>query len=88
VASEVLGKGVGGDSWRFVVSRDDGLTWDSDGAYEFYRPGRPIGGRACPKTVQLDAQILGTVFYDVDEKQPGGAGVFFLHTRLARLSGR
>lgn len=88
VASEVLGPGVGGDLWRFVVSRDDGLSWDFDGAIEFYNPGRPIGGRACPKTVQLDKATLGTVFYDVDANQTGGPGVFFLRTPLAKLARR
>lgn len=86
VASEVLGPGVGGNSWRFVVSRDDGQSWDFDGAIEFYNPGRPIGGRACPKTIQIDKETIGTVFYDVDAKQPGGAGLFFLRTPLARLA--
>ena len=86
VASEVLGPGTGGDRWRFVVSRDDGKTWDFDSAHEFYNPGRPIGGRACPKTVQIDADTLGTVFYDVDSKQAGGPGVFFLRTPLAMLT--
>ena len=85
VASEVIGPGVGGNKWRFVVSRDDGKTWDFDSARDFYNPGRPIGGRACPKTVQLDNETLGTVFYDVDEKQPGGSGVFFLRTPLTKL---
>lgn len=85
VASEVEGPGVGGNKWRFVVSRDDGQSWDFAGAVEFYNPGRPIGGRACPKTVQLDKETLGTVFYDVDEKQPGGPGVFFLRTPLTKL---
>ena len=85
VASEVLGPGIGGDLWRFVVSRDDGQHWDFDGAIEFYNPGRPIGGRACPKTVQLDRATLGTVFYDTDANQPGGPGVFFLRTPLKLL---
>src|SRR5262249_48279056 len=39
VASEVLGPGVGGERWRFVVSRDDGRTWDLDGAAVYYDPG-------------------------------------------------
>ncbi len=86
VTAEVAGPGVGGNSWRYVVSRDDGRSWDFDNAVEFYNPGRPIGGRACPKTVQLDAKTLGTVFYDVDKSQPGGSGVFFLRTPLAKLS--
>jgi hypothetical protein len=85
VASEVLGPGFGGERWRFVVSRDDGQSWDFDGAVTFYDPGRPIGGRACPKTVQIDKDTIGTVFYDIDPKQPGGAGVFFLRTPLAKL---
>ncbi len=85
VAGEVIGPGVGGDKWRFVVSRDDGKSWDFEHAQDFYNPGRPIGGRACPKTVQLDKETLGTVFYDVDEKQPGGSGVFFLLTPLGKL---
>ena len=85
VASEVIGPGTGGNSWRFVVSRDDGKSWDFEHPVEFYNPGRPIGGRACPKTVQIDKETLGTVYYDVDAKQPGGPGVFFLRTRLSLL---
>lgn len=85
VASEVLGPGVGGDKWRFVISRDDGKSWDIDGAIEFYNPGRPIGGRACPRTVQIDKETIGTVLYDTDEKQEGGAGVFFLRMKLQSL---
>jgi hypothetical protein len=86
LASEVQGPGVGGESWRFVVSRDDGQSWELSGAREFYRPGRPIGGRACPKTVQLDEQTLGTAYYDTDAGQPGGPGVFFLRTPLRELA--
>jgi hypothetical protein len=84
VTAEVVGPGTGGDLWRWVVSRDDGLTWDFE-VGELYNPGRPIGGRACPKTVQLDRETLGTVFYDVDAKQEGGPGVYFLRTPLASL---
>jgi hypothetical protein len=85
LTSEILGPGVGGESIRFVLSRDDGRTWESDKALEYYNPGRPIGGRACPKTVEVDDRTLGTVFYDVDKEQPGGPGVFFLRTAVARL---
>lgn len=85
VASEVLGPGVGGERWQFVVSRDDGQSWDINGAVEFYNPGRAIGGRACPKTVSLDKETIGTIFYDVDAKQPGGPGVFFLRTPVSKL---
>jgi hypothetical protein len=35
--------------------------------------------------VQLGKEALGTVFYDVDAKQPGGPGVFFVRTPLAKL---
>lgn len=85
VASEVEGPGTGGNLWRFVVSHDDGQSWDFDGAVTFYNPGRPIGGRACPRTVQLDENTIGTVFYDVDGKQSGGPGVFFLRTPIDML---
>jgi hypothetical protein len=85
VAGEVLGEGIGGNSWRFVVSRDDGKSWDFANAVEFYNPGRPIGGRACPRTVQLDRNTIGTVFYDDDKSQPGGSGVFFLRTPIKAL---
>ena len=61
--------------------------WDFEGVHEFYNPGRAIGGRACPRTVLLDRETLGTVFYDVDAKQPDGPGVFFLRTPLAKLQG-
>lgn len=85
VAGEVLGEGIGGASWRFVVSRDDGKSWDFANAVEFYNPGRPIGGRACPRTVQLDKDTIGTVFYDDDKNQSGGSGVFFLRTPIKAL---
>lgn len=88
VAAEVSGPGVGGDRWRFVASRDDGKSWDFDHSVEFYNPGRPIGGRACPRTVQLDKDTIGTVFYDDDKNQPGGSGVFFLRTPISRLAGK
>jgi hypothetical protein len=86
VAGEVLGEGTGGTSWRYVVSRDDGKSWDLDGAVDYYDPGRAIGGRACPRTVQLDKQTLGTVFYDVDARQTGGPGVFFIRVPMTRLA--
>lgn len=87
-AGEVIGPGTGGDRWRFVVSRDDGKSWDFDGAATFYDPGRAIGGRACPRTVQLDRDTLATVFYDVDTKQAGGPGVFFITVPLSKLAAK
>ncbi len=88
LATEVLGPGVGGERWRYVISRDDGQTWDPGDVFEFYNPGRAIGGRACPRTVQLDKDTLGIVFYDTDAKQPGGPGVFFLRLPVAKLEGK
>lgn len=83
LASEIPGPGVGGDKLRYVISRDDGITWDQ--RYEYYNPGRPIGGRACPRTIQLDAATIGVVFYDVEPNQTGGPGLFFLRIPLAKL---
>lgn len=85
LASDVQGPGVGGDTFRFIVSRDDGQSWDMQHPVVWYRPGRPIGGRACPKTVELDENSLGTVFYDTDAKQDGGSGVFYLRIPKANL---
>lgn len=83
LASQIPGPGVGGLRLEYVVSFDDGLTWDR--TYEYYNPGRAIGGRACPRTIQLDADHIGVVFYDIDEKQDGGKGLFFLKIPLANL---
>lgn len=83
LASEILGPGFGGERIRYVISRDDGLTWDDH--YEYYHPGRAIGGRACPRTVQIDANTLGVVFYDLTPEQAGGPGLFFLRLPLAAL---
>lgn len=84
LASEIPGPGVGGVSVGYRISRDDGVTWNDK--YVFYDPGRPVGGRACPRTVQLDAQTIGVVFYDVDAKQDGGPAVFFLRIPLKKLA--
>lgn len=88
LASAIVGPGVGGERIDFIVSRDDGKTWDVDHPVEFYNPNRAIGGRACPRTVQLDEETLGTVFYDIDGKQAGGSGVFFKKTPISRLGKR
>ena len=86
LASEIVGPGVGGEKINFIISRDDGITWDMKNPVEFYNPGRAIGGRACPKTVEIDAQTLGTIFYDIEAKQAGGSGVFFRTTGMGRLA--
>ena len=84
LASEILGPGRGGEILRYVISADDGITWND--FYEYYNPGRPIGGRACPRTVQLNSETIGTVFFDINPEQKGGPGLFFLRVPLAKLS--
>ena len=84
LASEILGPGVGGERIQYAISRDDGLTWND--TFEYHNPGRPIGGRACPRTVEVDAKTIGVVFYDVSEEQAGGPGLFFLRIPLAKLA--
>ena len=88
LASDIAGPGIGGETISFIVSRDDGASWDVKNPIVYYDPGRPIGGRACPKTVEVDAETLGTIFYDTEAKQEGGSGVFFLRTPIARLDAR
>jgi hypothetical protein len=85
LASEILGPGFGGERIRYVISTDDGLTWER--TFEYYNPGRAIGGRACPRTVELDAATIGVVFYDIDPQQAGGPALFFLRIPLAKLQG-
>ena len=85
LASEILGPGVGGERIRYMISGDDGLTWNR--TFEYYNPGRAIGGRACPRTVELDANTIGVVFYDVDPQQPGGPALFFLRIPTSMLLG-
>jgi len=84
LASEILGPGTGGERIRYRISRDDGLTWKN--TYGYHNPGRPIGGRACPRTVQLDDNTIGVVFYDISKNQEGGPGLFFLRIALADLA--
>ncbi|QDU27290.1 Sialidase [Anatilimnocola aggregata] len=84
LASEILGPGFGGERIRYVISTNDGLTWDQ--TYEYYNPGRAIGGRACPRTVELNDETIGVVFYDVDAKEKEGRGLFFLTIPLAKLA--
>ncbi len=74
LASQIVGPGTGGHTINFIVSRDDGKTWDMDHPVTFYKPGRAIGGRACPRSVDL-GKTIGTIFYDT--KHPKGSGVFY-----------
>ena len=84
LASEILGPGFGGEKIRYRISRDDGKTWKH--IFEYYNPGRAIVGRACPRTVELDAKTIGVVFYDISKNQPGGPGLFFLRIPLQKLT--
>ena len=87
LTSIVYGVGRDGEwSYELVVSRDDGLTWDHQRAVEIYNPGRHILGRGWPRTVQIDEQTLGTLFYDLDPNQPGGPGLYFVRTPIKALS--
>ncbi len=82
----VYGVGVDGEfSYEIALSRDDGKTWEFDSAYEVHNPGRRIMGRGWPRTVQIDSETLGTVFYDLDAEQSGGPGVFIIRTSLTKL---
>ena len=51
------------------------------GCAQVFNPGRRISGRGWPRTVQLDEQTLGTLFYDLDEEQEGGPGALVLADR-------
>ena len=77
--------GVGEWSYELIVSRDDGRTWSVGKGVEVYNPGRRISGRGWPRTVQINRQTLGTLFYDLDANQPGGPGLFFVRTPIAAL---
>ena len=82
----IYGAGVDGEySYELWTSRDDGQTFDRRNAVEIYNPGRRITGRGWPRTVQLDAETLGTLFYDLDDTQDGGPGVFFVRTPISAL---
>ncbi len=82
----VYGVGADGEySYEMAVSRDDGVSWDFEHAVEVYNPKRRIGGRGWPRTVQIDAATLGTLFYDLDPDQDGGPGLYVVRTQLALL---
>ena len=86
LTSIVYGVGRDGEwAYELIVSKDDGRTWASDEATIIYNPGRRIGGRGWPRTVQIDDSTLGTLFYDLDADQPGGPGVFFVRTPIDGL---
>ena len=82
----VYGIGTDGEfSYDLAVSRDDGKTWDLNGAVEVYNPGRRIMGRGWPRTVQSDGDTLATLFYDLSPDQVGGPGLYVVRTRVEAL---
>jgi predicted acyl esterase len=87
LTSIVYGVGEDGE-WAFelIASRDDGKSWDTRHPVEVYNPGRRIAGRGWPRTVQINKETLGTLFYDLDARQVGGPGVFFVRTPLTALA--
>ena len=86
LTSIVYGIGQDGEwAYQLSVSRDDAHTWEFDRAITIYNPGRRIAGRGWPRTVQLDHETLGTLFYDLDATQAGGPGVFFVRTPIRAL---
>ena len=52
------------------------------GCAQVFNPGRRISGRGWPRTVQLDEQTLGTLFYDLSEEQAAGPGLYLVRTPL------
>lgn len=82
----VYGVGKDGEfAYEIAVSRDDGQSWNFDAAVAIYSPERRILGRGWPRTVSVDDDTLGTVFFDLTPEQEGGPGVFFIRTALTAL---
>lgn len=91
--------GIGRDgeySYELWLSQDDGLTFDKSNAAVIYSPGRRIEGRGWPRTVQLDEETVGTLFYDLTEEgggsseavpggQAGGPSLWFQRTKISSM---
>lgn len=83
--------GIGRDgewSIELWLSQDDGVTFDNTTAAVVYHPGRRIEGRGWPRTVQLDAETVGTLFYDLTDEtegQVGGPSLWFQRTKIATM---
>ena len=77
-------------AFELWLSRDDGVTFDRENAAVVYNPGRRITGRGWPRTVQLDDETVGTLFYDLTEapEQPGGPSLWFKTTKIAAMLGK
>jgi hypothetical protein len=82
------GVGVDGEyAYELWLSRDDGLSFDRDHVVPVYNPGRRIKGRGWPRTLQLDNETLGTLYYDLTEspEQVGGPSIWFQRTNIRDL---
>jgi hypothetical protein len=87
LTSIIYGIGQDGEwAYEVIVSRDDGRTWNTNHGTQIFNPGRRIMGRGWPRSVQVDDNTLGTLFYDLDAKQPGGPGLFFVRTPISALT--
>ena len=87
----IYGVGVDGEyAFELWLSRDDGVTFDRENAAVVYNPGRRITGRGWPRTVQLDEETVGTLYYDLTEEpeQPGGPSLWFKTTKIAAMLGK
>jgi hypothetical protein len=85
---------------QLIVSRDDGATWDLEGALAIYNPDRQrteTFGR--PHLAQIDPDTLGVVFWDHGTSPEGsgatlvavgerGTKVYFLRVPLTKLQAR
>ena len=88
-------------STQLIVSRDDGASWDMDGAVEIYNPGKRPSAESSgrPHLAQIDKDTLGVVFWD-HGTPPASSGailvatgergtkVCFLRVPLAKLQAR
>jgi hypothetical protein len=98
----IYGVGVDGEySFELWLSQDDGVTFDDQNAAVVYCPGRRITGRGWPRTVQLDDETVGTMFYDLTQEgdeqlspggrvtsgQEGGPSLWFQLTKIAAMLG-
>ena len=61
LASQIVGPGTGGERINFIVSRDDGKSWNMGHPLEFYNPGSSVKDRLGVALVDAaEAQATGT----------------------------
>lgn len=70
---------------RLVVSRDHGQTWEIENSVDLFDGTRSVGvDRSYVASVQLDAQTIGTVFYET-KSSPTGGHLYFVTTKTAAI---